>query len=43
MLHQYRQLYSLLKTGDIYKGIAKDVEAKFDTSKYELDTSLPIE
>ena len=29
-----------IKTDDIYKGTA-DVEAKFDTSNYELDRPLP--
>ena len=30
-----------VKTDDIYKDIAEDVETKFDTSDYELDRSLP--
>ena len=30
-----------IKTYDIYKDIAKDVETRFDTSNYELDRSLP--
>ena len=30
-----------IKTDDIYKGIAEDVETKFDTSNYELDKPLP--
>ena len=30
-----------VKTGDIYKGIAEDVETRFDTSNYELDKPLP--
>ena len=30
-----------IKTDDIYKGIAEDVETKFDTSNYELDKLLP--
>ena len=30
-----------IKTNDIYKDIAEDVETKFDTSNYELDRSLP--
>ena len=30
-----------IKTDDIYKGIAKDVEIRFDTSKYEFDRQLP--
>ena len=29
------------KTDDIYKDIAKDVEAKCDTSNYELNRPLP--
>ena len=30
-----------VKTGDIYKGIAEDVETRFDASDYELDKPLP--
>ena len=30
-----------IKTDDIYKDIAKDVETRFDTSNYELDRPLP--
>ena len=30
-----------IKTDDIYKDIAEDIETRFDTSKCELDTSLP--
>ena len=30
-----------IKTDDIYKEIAEDVETKFDTSNYELDRPLP--
>ena len=30
-----------IKTDDIYKDIAEDVETRFDTSNYELDRSLP--
>ena len=36
--------YSLIvymKTEDIYSDIAKDVEARFDTSNYKLDRQLP--
>ena len=29
-----------IKTDDIYKGIAEDVEIRFDTSNYELETPL---
>ena len=32
-----------IKTDDIYKDIAKDVESRFDTSNYELDRPLPKE
>ena len=30
-----------IKTEDIYRDIAEDVETRFDTSNYELDTPLP--
>ena len=30
-----------IKTADIYKDIAEDVETRFDTSNYELDRPLP--
>ena len=30
-----------IKTNDIYEGIGEDVEARFDTSSYELDSPLP--
>ena len=30
-----------VKTDDIYKDIAKDVETRFDTSSFEIDRSLP--
>ena len=30
-----------IKTDHIYKDIAEDVEARFDTSNYELDRALP--
>ena len=29
-----------IKTGDIYKDMAKDVETRFDTSNYELNRPL---
>ena len=32
-----------IKTDDIYKDIAEDVETRVDTSNYELDSSLPKE
>ena len=30
-----------MKSNDIYKDIAEDVETRFDTSNYELDRPLP--
>ena len=30
-----------IKTDDTYKGIAKEVEKRFNTSNYELDRPLP--
>ena len=30
-----------VKTDDIYKDIAEDVEERFDTSNFEIDTPLP--
>ena len=30
-----------IKTDNVYKNIAKDVETKFDTSNYELHGTLP--
>ena len=30
-----------IKTDDIFKDIAEDVETRFDTSNYELDRPLP--
>ena len=30
-----------IKTDDIYKDIAEDVETRFETSNYELDKPLP--
>ena len=41
MLHRYRQLYRLHRIESIYVNIAKDVEASFDTSNYELERPLP--
>ena len=32
-----------LKTDDVYKDIAEDVETIFDTSNYEFDRPLPKE
>ena len=33
--------YCKKKKNDIQKGIAEDVETRFDTSNYELDRQLP--
>ena len=30
-----------IKTDDIYKNIAEDIETRFDTSNFELDRPLP--
>ena len=30
-----------IKIDDLYKGIAEDVETRFDTSSYELDKPFP--
>ena len=38
LLYGYR-VY--IKTDDIYNNITKDVEARFDTSNYDLDRPLP--
>ena len=32
---------SYIKTDDLYKDIAEDLEIRFDTSNYELDKPLP--
>ena len=37
----WTQTVSYIKTDDIYKDIAEDVETRFDTSNYELDKLLP--
>ena len=41
MLYGYRKFHSIHKTDDIFKDIREDVETRFDTSNYELDTPLP--
>ena len=33
-------LYGYIKTDDIHKDIAEDIEIRFDTSNYELDRPL---
>ena len=42
MLYVYNVIDFIVhvKTDDIYKGIAKDVETRFDTSNYELNRPL---
>ena len=37
VLYGYRQFHCYMKTDDIYKDIAEDVETIFDTSVYELE------
>ena len=37
----YEFWYDYVKTDDIYKDIAEDVETRFDTSNFELDRPLP--
>ena len=34
-------VYINIKTGDIYKDIAQDIQTRFDASNYELNRSLP--
>ena len=34
-------LFMNIKTKDIYKDIAQDVEERFDTSNYDVDRPLP--
>ena len=41
MLYGYIQFHVHLKTDDIYKNIAEDVETRFDTSNYGLNRPLP--
>ena len=41
MLHGYRQFHHIIKTNNILKDIAENVEARFDTSNYKLDRALP--
>lgn len=40
MLHGWRCFTVYIKTKDIYSDIAKDFEARFDTSKYESQRSF---
>ena len=41
MLYRYRHFIVYIKTDDIYKDIAEDIETRFDTSNYALDSTLP--
>ena len=41
VLHGYRQFHCIHKNSNIYKEIAEDIEARIDTSNYELDRPLP--
>ena len=41
MLQGYRQFHCIHKNSNIYKEIAEDIEARIDTSNYELDRPLP--
>ena len=41
MLYGTNSFILYIKTDDIYKDIAEDVENRFDTSSYELDRPLP--
>ena len=43
MLYGYRHscFIAYIKTDDIYKDIAEDVETRSDTSNYEFDRLLP--
>ena len=34
-------MIAYIKTDDVYKDIAEDVETRFDTSNYELDRPFP--
>ena len=39
-LYEYRRFIVCIKTDNVYKDIAEDVETRFDTSNYELDRPL---
>ena len=41
MLYGYRQFHCFIKTDDIHKEVAEDVETRFDTPNYELDRPMP--
>ena len=36
-------LIAQVKTDDVFKDVAEDVEIRFENSNFELDTSFPIE
>ena len=40
MLHGYKHLYSLHKAENIYRGLVKAVETRFDISNYEFERPL---
>ena len=41
VLYEYRHGFIVyIKTNDIYKEVVEDVETRFDTSNYELDSFL---
>ena len=40
MLYGYRQFHCFIKTDDIHKEVAEDVETRFDTLNYELDRPI---
>ena len=42
MLYDTDSFIVHVKTEDIYKDIAEDLEKRFDTSNFEIDRSLPI-
>ena len=41
MVKKHNSVIIYIKADDIYKDIAEDVETRFDTSNYELDSQLP--
>ena len=40
-MYGYRQFHVYIKTNDIYKDTAENIETRFNTSNYELDRPLP--
>ena len=41
LLYWYRQVHRHVKTDNISKDIKEDIETRFNTSTYELETPLP--